>query len=83
MIRGNDGHVGSSTDPPGGSTVIMLHPRTRVVRTVVIVLGWVCMVSDAAVAMHEFAGVRCIRYTKTTTLYLSKWGKGYFALQSC
>ena len=35
----------------------MQHPRTRVVRTVVIVLGWVCIVSDAAVAMHEFASV--------------------------
>ena len=85
MIRGNDGHVGSSTDPPGGGTVIMQHPRTRVVRTVVIVLGWVCLVSDAAVAIHEFAGVYntyqivFVFDTKTKTLYLL-WGEGYFPL---
>ena len=89
MIRENDGHVGSTTDPPGGSTVIKAHSRTRVVRTVVIVLGWVCIVSEAAVAMHEFADVYNIYQivfvpdTKTPTLYLSKWGEGYFALQSC
>ena len=57
MIRANNGLVGSSTDPPGGSTVSMQLPRTRVVRSIVIVLGWVCMVSGAAVAMHEFVGV--------------------------
>ena len=55
-LRGNDGHVGSSTNPPGGSIGIMQNSRTRMVRTVVIILGVVCIVSEAAVTMHEFAG---------------------------
>ena len=67
MLRANDGHVGSSTDPPGGSTVIMQNSRTRMVRTVVIVLGMVCIVSDAAVAMYEFAGTYNIYHTYAHT----------------